>query len=237
MNRCSTCPVPHSMSEPRTTAAAPVAPPPPLTPRSPLSLAPLQLACCGTPELCGSSGGQCSGETLTDMEPPEGDIVVDAETGETMRCDEAWRALKAHPNVTHASLSLLADVVARRTKCTGPRVELSPEPFQGAREADAIASTQAVSPKCDSADGRHRILRRCHRKRRRVLTVSNAGCKLKHLPFATRWHCSTPARARAQGRTQLGCLSRNVATNEVTARYAIDFCSRYRKWSLNHPSA
>ncbi|KAK4685499.1 AP-1-like transcription factor, partial [Tremellales sp. Uapishka_1] len=47
---------------------------------------------------------------------------------ETMRCDEAWKALKAHPNAQYTSLALLADVVAKRTKCTGPRVELSPPP-------------------------------------------------------------------------------------------------------------
>lgn len=42
--------------------------------------------------------------------------------------NEAWARLKAHPNVGFADLDLLADVVARRTKCTGPRVLLSPTP-------------------------------------------------------------------------------------------------------------
>jgi hypothetical protein len=36
-----------------------------------------------------------------------------------MRPEQAWRALKAHPNSKFASLALLADVVARRTKCAG----------------------------------------------------------------------------------------------------------------------
>jgi len=43
-----------------------------------------------------------------------------AET-DTMTCDQAWKTLKAHPNSRYASLSLLADVVAGRTVCTGPQ--------------------------------------------------------------------------------------------------------------------
>ncbi len=42
---------------------------------------------------------------------------------------------KAHPNAQYASLDMLADVVARRTKCYGPRVELSPPPPETAGEA------------------------------------------------------------------------------------------------------
>ena len=41
-------------------------------------------------------------------------------------CDDAWRQLKSHPNVEFSDLKLLADVVARRSKCTGPRVVISP---------------------------------------------------------------------------------------------------------------
>ncbi|KAG7099316.1 hypothetical protein E1B28_001174 [Marasmius oreades] len=47
---------------------------------------------------------------------------------ETIPTDDAWRQLKAHPNVAFADLALLADVVARRSKCTGPRVVISPAP-------------------------------------------------------------------------------------------------------------
>ena len=36
--------------------------------------------------------------------------------------------IQAHPNAKFASLALLADVVAGRTKCTGPTIELSPAP-------------------------------------------------------------------------------------------------------------
>jgi hypothetical protein len=89
---------------------------------SPL-LNPLVLACCGAPELCGHSSA-CAGEVLIrpDAEP------TPAEIDETMRPEEAWRTLKAHPNARFTPLAILADVVARRSKVMGPRVELSPEP-------------------------------------------------------------------------------------------------------------
>lgn len=41
-------------------------------------------------------------------------------------CDDAWRQLRSHPNVEFSDLDLLAEVVARRSKCTGPRVVISP---------------------------------------------------------------------------------------------------------------
>ncbi|CAE6438355.1 unnamed protein product [Rhizoctonia solani] len=45
-----------------------------------------------------------------------------------MPTNEAWERLKSHPNVAFADLSLLADVVAGRAKCTSSRVRLSPTP-------------------------------------------------------------------------------------------------------------
>ncbi|WVQ83210.1 hypothetical protein IAT38_005349 [Cryptococcus sp. DSM 104549] len=111
--------------------------------------APLQMACCGNPELCG--GGGCTGDVIG-IGGPSGsqdamtaiggmqstghaghahahDDHEDAEDDHTtLRPDQAWKTLKAHPNAKFASLALLADVVARRTKCLGPRVELSPMP-------------------------------------------------------------------------------------------------------------
>ncbi|KDN40595.1 hypothetical protein RSAG8_08067, partial [Rhizoctonia solani AG-8 WAC10335] len=49
-----------------------------------------------------------------------------------MPTNEAWERLKSHPNVAFADLSLLADVVAGRTKCTSSRVRLSLTPEQDA---------------------------------------------------------------------------------------------------------
>ncbi|KAJ7492518.1 hypothetical protein FB451DRAFT_1021686 [Mycena latifolia] len=47
---------------------------------------------------------------------------------ETIPTNDAWRRLKSHPNVAFTDLDMLADVVARRSKCTGPRIILSPPP-------------------------------------------------------------------------------------------------------------
>ena len=43
-----------------------------------------------------------------------------------MPTSEAWRQIKSHPNVEFADLRLLADVVARRSKCSGPTVVIEP---------------------------------------------------------------------------------------------------------------
>ncbi|KAJ6610103.1 hypothetical protein B0H10DRAFT_1954144 [Mycena sp. CBHHK59/15] len=55
---------------------------------------------------------------------------------ETIPTNDAWRRLKSHPNIAFTDLDMLADVVARRTKCTGPRVRLSPSP--GVSTSDSI---------------------------------------------------------------------------------------------------
>ncbi|KAF9460789.1 hypothetical protein BDZ94DRAFT_1150500, partial [Collybia nuda] len=44
----------------------------------------------------------------------------------TIPTNDAWLQIKSHPNVAFADLALLADVVARRSKCTGPKVIISP---------------------------------------------------------------------------------------------------------------
>ncbi|KAF8216114.1 hypothetical protein K438DRAFT_1561255 [Mycena galopus ATCC 62051] len=61
----------------------------------------------------------------TPSHPPSSFIQSE---GETIPTNDAWQRLKSHPNVQFADLSMLADVVARRSKCTGPRVVLSPPP-------------------------------------------------------------------------------------------------------------
>jgi AP-1-like factor len=59
----------------------------------------------------------------------EGSAAVGGDTtDQEVATNDAWARLKAHPNIAFADLALLADVVARRTKCTGPRVILSPSP-------------------------------------------------------------------------------------------------------------
>ncbi|KAJ4486268.1 hypothetical protein J3R30DRAFT_3283602 [Lentinula aciculospora] len=48
--------------------------------------------------------------------------------GESIPTNDAWKQLKSHPNIAFSDLALLADVVARRSKCVGPRVVISPAP-------------------------------------------------------------------------------------------------------------
>ncbi|RXK36797.1 hypothetical protein M231_05958 [Tremella mesenterica] len=81
--------------------------------------APSQLLCCGDPALCGTHGSKCSAMPM----PPT--PMTNALERDTMRCDEAWKTLKAHPNASSANLALLADVVAGRMKCLGPEVQSS----------------------------------------------------------------------------------------------------------------
>ena len=71
--------------------------------------------CCGDVSKCGSCG---IAPIISSATPLRG--------AETMPTDDAWRQLKSHPNVAFADLTLLAEVVARRSKCTGSRVVISP---------------------------------------------------------------------------------------------------------------
>lgn len=100
----------------------------PAAPLTPPPQAPLVLACCGAPELCGHAGG-CAGDVIG-LGAPE-PYITEQPAGVDeieMRPDEAWKALKAHPNSKFTPLAILADVVARRAPCLGPRVEMSPPP-------------------------------------------------------------------------------------------------------------
>lgn len=72
--------------------------------------------CCGDITKCGSCG----------IAPMISSTNPSTET--SIPTDDAWRQLKSHPNVSFADLSLLAEVVARRSKCTGSRVVISPAP-------------------------------------------------------------------------------------------------------------
>ncbi|KAH7911936.1 hypothetical protein BJ138DRAFT_1084581 [Hygrophoropsis aurantiaca] len=73
--------------------------------------------CCGDISKCGSCG-------IAPMIPPSNP----PRSSETIPTDDAWRQLKSHPNVAFADLSLLAEVVARRSKCSGSRMVVSPAP-------------------------------------------------------------------------------------------------------------
>ena len=85
--------------------------------------------CCGDINKCGSCGIAPIISSTTSPRGPE-----------TMPTDDAWRQLKSHPNVAFADLTLLAEVVARKSKCTGSRVVISPALGSGTPDHDARLS-------------------------------------------------------------------------------------------------
>ncbi|KAF7799017.1 hypothetical protein EIP86_010247 [Pleurotus ostreatoroseus] len=96
--------------------------------------------CCGNASACGQIDATGPSSPLSTIEPvsqpPPSQTPLD---NDTIPCDRAWRQIKSHPNVTFADLDLLAEVVARRSKCTGPRVEICPAP-------GSITPERGISP-------------------------------------------------------------------------------------------
>ncbi|KAI5897596.1 uncharacterized protein SCHCODRAFT_02145092 [Schizophyllum commune H4-8] len=66
--------------------------------------------------------------TAPDFPAPEPGTSTLPNTSHTIPTHEAWQQLKSHPNVAFEDLAMLADVVSRRSKCTGPRVVIEPAP-------------------------------------------------------------------------------------------------------------
>jgi AP-1-like factor len=97
---------------------------------------------------------------VTPKPPPE---LHPQSLKERIPTNDAWRQLKSHPNVAFADLSLLADVVARRSKCTGPRVVISPAPGSFTPERNITpsiaplrkAETEEQDSTQTSFDGQH----------------------------------------------------------------------------------
>ncbi|PCH33830.1 hypothetical protein WOLCODRAFT_135345 [Wolfiporia cocos MD-104 SS10] len=107
-------------------------------------------SCCGNPVSC---GGGCAPPpaSLSSGNAPSMMMQQDvASTSETVTCDDAWRQLKSHPNVAFADLTLLAEVVARRSKCTGPRVEIYPAPGAVTPERGLSPSMSGSAPRSET---------------------------------------------------------------------------------------
>lgn len=85
------------------------------------------MACCGSPALCGQHSS-CAGEVIGIGGLIPG-LPEEQVEHETIRVDQAWKQLKAHPNVKFASLAFLADVVAQRTRPTNTSEVGSPLPI------------------------------------------------------------------------------------------------------------
>ena len=94
--------------------------------------------CCGNPGQCGRAGTAAASSSSCAAAPLTSSLLMSEPltTTDTMPCDAAWRQIKSHPNAAFTDLSLLAEVVARRSKCTGPRVEISPAPGSITPERD-----------------------------------------------------------------------------------------------------
>ncbi|KAF9452671.1 hypothetical protein P691DRAFT_783607 [Macrolepiota fuliginosa MF-IS2] len=75
----------------------------------------------GSRRCCGGQGS-CEHCLAPSAPGPRGSY----DTSDTIPTNDAWRQIKTHPNVSFADLSLLANVVASRSACTGPRVVMSP---------------------------------------------------------------------------------------------------------------
>lgn len=76
----------------------------PLQQSDPVVDAYMSIPCCGDPGLCGSQN------CFNNAPSP-----ADTKSEMKVSCSEAWRQLKAHPNIGLANLQLLADVVARKS--------------------------------------------------------------------------------------------------------------------------
>lgn len=126
-------------------------------PVTPLSERATNATCSGDPSNCLACGDDAFGKAFCDAignttatkkrcdncpggsqcqdnrSHPSGDTPSSSDPGRTadlMPTNDAWRQLKAHPNVQFADLSLLAEVVASRSKCSGPRIAISPPDTQ-----------------------------------------------------------------------------------------------------------
>ncbi|KAJ3547579.1 hypothetical protein NMY22_g1592 [Coprinellus aureogranulatus] len=91
----------------------------------PLEFARTGTRCCGGLSGCGSCPSRLPGPPATattviqyEQESPQDYIPT----------NDAWQRIKEHPNVQFADLSLLAEVVASRSTCTGPRIVITPPP-------------------------------------------------------------------------------------------------------------
>jgi len=95
--------------------------------------------CCG-------SGSNCRKCPSSPLDPP-----VTSTPADFMPTNDAWQKIKAHPNVEFADLSLLAEVVASKSICSGPFLS-----FSTTTEVhhDSSATTSIIPP--SRIFGKHR---------------------------------------------------------------------------------
>ncbi|ORY53400.1 hypothetical protein BCR35DRAFT_310542 [Leucosporidium creatinivorum] len=104
------------------------------------------LPCCGDPQLCGSlTCGPKADGTVGALETLPKSVPTGVRSVETVPCNEAWTTLKNHPNIAFADLQMLADVVAKRTRCDGPVSTPSPPLASSSSLSTTSASTDPSS--------------------------------------------------------------------------------------------
>ncbi|GAA5892911.1 uncharacterized protein JCM6883_007511 [Sporobolomyces salmoneus] len=122
------------------------------------------LPCCGDPELCGSltcqpastPSTQSGGPTNSDTVLLPRSVEPGVRTVETVPCNEAWSVLKAHPNIAFANLQMLAEVVSKRTHCSGPVASPSTSNFGGS-SPQTHSSTPSLSNSNSSLSARPQL--------------------------------------------------------------------------------
>lgn len=135
-----------------------------------------ELPCCGDPEMCGSLTCGPKGST-TSVEVLPRSVPSGVRTVETVPCNEAWQTLKGHPNIAFANLTMLAEVISKRTTCDGP-VSLSPEP--------ATVALGSPSPLGVAGDASHLTVCAADAGPRKRLTVER-GAVNEALQVLDRW--------------------------------------------------
>jgi AP-1-like factor len=82
--------------------------------------------------------------------------------------NDAWQKIKAHPNVQFADLTLLAEVVARKSVCSGPQLVISSSSTHNSQtnhQPDGVTRQAGDSPPPRLVP--HEVLLECGRKRMR----------------------------------------------------------------------
>lgn len=89
--------------------------------------------------------------TLSTSVSSHGSSSFEAAQSGKIPANEAWATLKSHPGIAFADLSMLADVVARRTKCSGPVAVIYPPPGAATPEREAARSPAIPDPKASTS--------------------------------------------------------------------------------------
>lgn len=100
--------------------------------------------CDNCPSAMDSTSSRCCGNAPNCTKCPSSSSILDPSAlsapSNFMPTNDAWEKIKAHPNVEFADLSLLAEVVASRSICSGPSLSASTE------MRDSSATTSILSP-------------------------------------------------------------------------------------------